>query len=114
MPFINVKTNVKISSEKEKALKYKLGEAITVVPGKSESRLMLNFEDECRMYFRGDGDIKIAMVEAGMFGSPAADGLDRFTGCVCDMLKEELDIPPENVYVKYSLTPHWGCNGSNF
>ena len=45
MPFINSKVSVTISGEKEKELKCRLGEAISVIPGKSESWLMLNFED---------------------------------------------------------------------
>ena len=36
MPFINVKTNVKISRENEVAIKTMLGEAIALIPGKSE------------------------------------------------------------------------------
>ena len=33
MPFINVKTNVKISRENEVAIKTMLGEAIALIPG---------------------------------------------------------------------------------
>ncbi|MFR5773050.1 MAG: hypothetical protein ACLUE7_07155 [Lachnospirales bacterium] len=39
MPFINVKTNVKISKENEVAIKTMLGEAIALIPGKSENHL---------------------------------------------------------------------------
>ena len=39
MPFINVKTNVKISRENEVAIKTMLGEAIALIPGKSEKSL---------------------------------------------------------------------------
>lgn len=52
MPFINVKTNVKISKENEVAIKTMLGEAIALIPGKSEKSLMLSME-ESRMWFRG-------------------------------------------------------------
>ena len=45
MPFINSKVTVKISEEREKELKSRLGQAISVIPGKSESWLMTGFED---------------------------------------------------------------------
>lgn len=51
MPFINTKTNIKISNEKEIAIKERLGQAIAVIPGKSESWLMVGFEDEYSLYF---------------------------------------------------------------
>jgi len=41
MPFIDTKTNVTITKEKEKELKERLGKAISIIPGKSESWLML-------------------------------------------------------------------------
>ena len=39
MPFINVKTNVKISRENEVAIKTMLGEAIALIPAKAKSPL---------------------------------------------------------------------------
>ena len=46
MPFIELKTSVSISKEKEAELKSAFGEAIAIIPGKSEQWLMLNFCDE--------------------------------------------------------------------
>jgi len=53
MPFISLKTNVKIDEKKEISLKERLGESIGIIPGKSEAWLMLDFEGDCRMYFKG-------------------------------------------------------------
>lgn len=49
MPFIELKTSVSISKKKEAELKSAFGEAIAIIPGKSEQWLMLNFCDEQRM-----------------------------------------------------------------
>jgi hypothetical protein len=62
MPFIDTKLNIRLSEEKETALKTKLGEAISTFPGKSEYWLMLNFTDNCRMWFRGYDRFPVAMV----------------------------------------------------
>lgn len=54
MPFIGSKVSVKISKEKEEIIKKKLGEAIKLIPGKSETFLMVGFEDNYSLYFGGE------------------------------------------------------------
>lgn len=114
MPFISTKTNVTISKEKEAEIKKKLGKAIELIPGKSESWLMLSFEDQCTLYFKGDGDKPIAYVEVKLFGSASAGAYDKLTASITDILSGELDIAPNQIYVKYEEVSHWGWNGHNF
>ena len=45
MPFIDSKVTVKMTEEKKEAVKAKLGEAISLIPGKSENWLMVGFEE---------------------------------------------------------------------
>lgn len=45
MPFINSKVTVKMTDSQKEAVKKRLGEAITLIPGKSENWLMAGFED---------------------------------------------------------------------
>ncbi|MDD6340483.1 MAG: phenylpyruvate tautomerase MIF-related protein [Butyrivibrio sp.] len=114
MPFINSKVSVTISGEKEKELKCRLGEAISVIPGKSESWLMLNFEDNCHLYFKGDNAKPMAFVEVKIYGNENPSAFSTLTGKICDIFREVLGIMPDNVYVKYEAVSNWGWNGSNF
>lgn len=114
MPFINVRSTEKISQDSEKTLKSKLGEAIALIPGKSESWLMLNFEDQSRMYFKGKNDSPIAMAEVKIYGGASDSALNSLTAAITDILSGELKISPSCIYVKYELCEHWGWNGSNF
>lgn len=114
MPFINTQTNVRLSAEKEAVLKEKLGKAISEFPGKSEYWLMLNFTDNCRMWFRGYNNFPIAMVEIQLFGSAEAAVCERMTKIVCKLFQEELNIQPEHVYVNYTFSDVWGWNNENF
>ena len=57
MPFINSKVTVKMSPETKERVKSRLGEAIAIIPGKSESWLMVGFEDEYDLYFEGKDDV---------------------------------------------------------
>ena len=114
MPFISTKVNTTLSKEKEIKLKEKLGQAIAILPGKSERSLMLEFEDNCRMYFRGESSEPMAYVEVKILGTSTKEYFSEMSAAICDMLEEVLSISPENVYIKYEEVTHWGWNGSNF
>ena len=53
MPFINTKYSADITPAQETEIKSALAEAIKLV-GKSESWLMLGFEPNTSLYFRGE------------------------------------------------------------
>jgi phenylpyruvate tautomerase PptA (4-oxalocrotonate tautomerase family) len=114
MPFINSKVSVSMSQEKKDAIKAKLGQAITLVPGKSESWLMVGFEDSYDLYFQGNQDGPTAFVEVKVFGGASPDAFTKLTGEICDIYQEELGIPKNRIYVKYEAVENWGWNGSNF
>ena len=114
MPFINTQLNRPLIEEKEEILKAKLGEAIATFPGKSEYWLMLNFTDNNRMWFRGEKDFPMAMVEVMLLGEADPSYCNQMTGVICDLFAKELDIAPEHTYVKYEFCKNWGWNGENF
>lgn len=112
MPFINVKTNSPFNKGREMKLKTALGEAISLIPGKSESWLMFGLEQEI-LYFKGTND-PAAMVEVSIFGETTKDALNALTAKVTEIVAEQLSIKPDRIYVSYFQTPNWGWNGSNF
>ena len=112
MPFIGSKVTVKISSEKEKIIKTKLGEAIELIPGKNETFLMIGFEDEYSLYFGGEKLEKGAFIEVKIFGKTSKDAYANFTAAICNIYEEELGIPKNKIYVKYEEVENWGWNGS--
>lgn len=114
MPFIHTRVNRPIEKETEQRLKKAYGEAISLLPGKTEKWLMLQFEDNCRLWFQGQDDQAMAFVEVKVFGGASASAYGALTGRICTLLQEEMHILPENIYVKYEETEHWGWNGSNF
>ena len=114
MPFIETKLNIRLSPDKETVIKQQLGHAISLFPGKSEYWLMLRFEDNCRLWFRGYNNFPIAMVEVKLFGSAEASASRQMTAEITRILSSELDIHPEHIYVNYSFSDTWGWNGENF
>lgn len=113
MPFINTKYSAEITTEQELAIKSALGEAVSAI-GKSEGWLMLGFEQNCTMYFKGKKEEKIAFVEVSLYGDAGSAAYNRLTAEICRIYEEVLGIPAANIYVKYSPTNDWGWNGRNF
>ena len=112
MPFININTNVSVSKPQEVAIKTKLGKAIELIPGKSESWLMVGFEGDHPLYFRGSDSEKIAFVEVSVFGRVSRPAADKLSAAISGILEEELGI--EQSYIKYEEAEIWGWNGRNF
>ncbi|WP_459479481.1 phenylpyruvate tautomerase MIF-related protein [Clostridium saccharoperbutylacetonicum] len=114
MPFIGSKVSVKISKEKEEIIKTKLGKAIELIPGKSETFLMVGFEDGYSLYFAGEKLEKGAFIEVKIFGKASKDSYANLTAEICKIYEEELEIPQNKIYVKYEEVSDWGWNGKNF
>lgn len=113
MPFVNSKVSVKLTEEQKETIKAKLGQGMEFL-GKSESWLMVGFEDEYCLYFKGQKSPKLAMVQVSLFGKASESAYEKFTAMVCEVYEEVLGIPANQIYVKYEEVNHWGWNGTNF
>ena len=114
MPYIEVKVSEAITPEKEVILKEKMGIAIENFPGKTERWLMVNFEQNCHLWFMGDNEKPTAYVEVKLFGDVLADAAENMTKDICSCMEEVLGIPQDRTYVKYEAVYNWGWNGTNF
>ena len=103
MPFINSKISVTVTPEQEVELKRRLGEAIAIIPGKSENWLMT-----------GDNSEPMAFVEVSVFGGEDSQAFSQLTGEITKIFGDVLGIAADHIYVKYAATSNWGWNGSNF
>ncbi len=101
MPFISTKTNVSITKEKETELKQRLGQAISVIPGKSESWLMLAIEGDIPMYFRGDDSQPVAFIEVKIYGNASSDVYERMTGELTTIYGDILGVSADHMYIRY-------------
>lgn len=111
MPFIKSKVSVPLSKEQEKEIKTKMGKAIELVPGKSEHYLLLEFEDNCRLWLRGKKDDPIVYIESAIFGNEPHYGYDAFTAELTRIFSEALQTMPDNIYVKFEDITAWGVGG---
>jgi len=113
MPYIATRVSSEISPAKEQILTEKFGKAITLI-GKPEAWLMLDFEDKCRLYFKGNKDEHSAYVEVKLLGKAAPSEYEKLTAELTEIIHSELGIPSNRIYVKYEEVTYWGWNGNNF
>ncbi|MDF2595642.1 MAG: hypothetical protein K0R69_1983 [Clostridia bacterium] len=114
MPYIDSKVTVSLTEEKKDILKTELGKIIALIPGKSESYLMIGFNDNYSLYFKGKKLDFGAFIEIKIFGAAPQVSLDAVTHEICMLYSRELDIPADCIYVKYEEVSTWGWNGKNF
>ena len=113
MPFIDSKITVPVTPEKKESIKSRFGEAVRLL-NKSETYLMVGFEDNYDLYMGGNKLEKGAYVSVSLFGNAPSSAYDKMTGEICGILSDELGIPGDKVYVTYHGVNDSGWNGSNF
>ncbi|MCQ2513842.1 MAG: phenylpyruvate tautomerase MIF-related protein [Ruminococcus sp.] len=113
MPFINVKTNVKLDDNKKAELNKRLTNAVTVIPGKSVGYIMSAVEDDISMMFGGKNDSPIAFVNVSVLHSASRSSYEKLTAEIQNILKDVAGIN-DNCYVAYFETENWGMNGFMF
>ena len=113
MPFINAKFSAPVSREKEYEIKSALGEAITLL-GKPERYLMVEIEDNRRLYFGGRNDQPIAYFDVSLLHSAPRQSYEKLTARLCEIAKEYMNVDGSNVYVKFEETENWGYDSFMF
>ena len=115
MPFVDAKITTPVSDEKRDAIKSGLGQAVSVF-GKGESWLMVGIDDEYSLWLGGRKLEKGAFVSVSLIGDTPDAGCSEFTARICDLLRTELGIPGDSVYVTYHpmMRTRWGWNGDTF
>lgn len=113
MPYIKTRTNIDVADEVKEEIKAELGNAVNIL-GKSENWLMVDFDSNANLYFKGDKSLPNAYVEVKLFGHPDSSQTNGMTGAITSILNDKLGISPDHIYVSYFSTDDWGYNGSNF
>ena len=114
MPFFNAKVNFSIDEVQEKNLKIELGKAVQNNFWYSEEYLLAIFEDNCKIYLRGEKTEKIAFIEVEVFGNKFHAGYKNFSHDVTIIFQEIFKIPPKNIYIKFEDIIAFGNDGNYF
>ncbi len=113
MPFINAKFSASVSKEKEIELKAELGKAIGLI-GKPESYLMVEIEDDRRLYFGGTNDEPSAFFDVSLLHSAPRASYEKLTKKLCEIAHDIMGVSGSRVYVKFEETENWGYDSFMF
>lgn len=114
MPFIISRVSSPLSDEQENALKAGLGQAISLIPGKSEASLMLGIEDSYRLYLSGDHSLPMAYITVAVFSNRNHRGYEQLSEAISELFYRVLDIDPQRIFINYEDIPAWGVAGWTF
>lgn len=111
MPFVVARVSVAVTRAQEMELKRRLGEAIGLVPGKSEACLLVELEADCHLFLAGSDEEPVAYLEVSVFGNETHAGYDSFTLATTRAFQEVLGISFDRVYLRFSDIAAWGVSG---
>ena len=114
MPFLRMKTNLVISDDIARQVKKIMGQAIGIIPGKSEDSLFFILDDTCLIWRHGSDSEDAVYIEATAFATEDRVGYTEFSSFVATNLSEILTIPLDNIYIQYSDMPAWSVGDRLF
>lgn len=112
MPYISVNVTKVLTDTQKDAIKSKLGEKISVIPGKSEKALMIDISDGHTIYMAGVRCENTAYIDVKIYGSTEFQYRKAFTEAVFEAIAQAVDIPKDGMYLTFSEFENWGMKGT--
>jgi hypothetical protein len=111
MPLITINTALKLEKNQKDTLKTKLGQLISILPGKEEKGLMVDISDNHSMYLRGEEKKSCAFVEVRIKGTADFNAKQELTKAIFALLEECLGIKNDEAYINFLEFEYWGSRG---
>ncbi len=99
MPFIDIKITMSISSDQREAIKLQLGQAISLLSGKTEDYLMIGIQDDYHLYLSGYEMERGAAVTVQHYGDAKTEDLEKLGKEILNTLEAVTAIPSDSVYI---------------
>ncbi|MGM0508023.1 MAG: phenylpyruvate tautomerase MIF-related protein [Fusobacteriota bacterium] len=115
MPFIETKIGKAVTKTEEIDLKHGFAKIMEEEIGKPERALMINIEDEKRIYLGGKLDT-VSYVEIKLLGKLNIEQKDILTNRIGKLYNEILNVDSNKIYITFFEMERqdWGFNGKTF
>ena len=111
MPYIALNTSLEISETQKELIKTELGSLITIIPDKTESKLMIDFSESKTIYKAGSKTSGV-FIDLRLFHKSEFEAKKEFTEKTIEMINQKLDISKENIYLTIMEFDNWGSGGT--
>ena len=104
MPYVNLRTNVDIKDKPR--LLQTLGELISLLPGKSVARTMVNIQEKSDLCFAGTTE-PCAMIETLVNPESSMENNKEYCMAVIRAVQQELQLPEKRIYATVAKVECW-------
>lgn len=111
MPYISIRTAKPLDKEQQHRMKTELGSLIALIPGKTESTLMIDFAASDGMYFKGEEMDECAFVNVKLLGTTGYVEKSKLTAAVFKLLADAAGIDQMKAYITIDEYETWGTQG---
>lgn len=111
MPYICVNLTKTLTDQQKDNIKSCLGEKISLIPGKAEKALMVDFSENHTMYFAGEKR-DLAFVDVRCYKNAAFENKQKFTEAVFEIIERETGLTADDIYLSWGEYDTWGTKGS--
>ena len=110
MPFIQVNVSQTLKEAQKERIKAKLGEVISLIPGKTEAVTMVDIADSRTIYMNGK-PINGGFIEVRLYGAAERASKEALTEAVFAAMEQLLGVRPQDLYVNIFELNSWGTGG---
>jgi hypothetical protein len=110
MPYISVIIGQRLDASQKETLKRELGRLITIIPGKTESGLIVHIQDSDFLAMAGT-EAPSAYIDLRVYTKADPEAKKRFTRELCVFIHREFGIPVERQYLTIGEYDNWGYDG---
>ena len=110
MPYIQISLSKKLEDDKIVLLKAMLGEKIALLPGKSESVLMIEI-NYSNMFFQGEPG-NCAMIQVHLYKESPKEAKSLFTSEMLKAFNELTNIPVDRIFMNFAEHSEWASRGT--
>jgi len=114
MPFIKLRTNVTIDSDKTFSLMSELSRLLASETSKPERYVMIDVKGDRNMMFGGSSE-SLAYIECKSIGLSTVQA-KSLSKSISQLLGAQLQLSADRTYIEFSncSAEYWGWNGSTF
>lgn len=111
MPYLNISLSNKISEQQKNEIAAAAGSLIGLLPGKSETSLMIRIDSDTMMYFRGVAE-NCAYISLSLYQMSTYEKKGEFAKALVEAVGQIADIRSDNIFMTFSEFGNWVVGGA--